>query len=230
METLASKVWLSLWFFSFNKRKTCLIQIVEIVFILNLICLQLHIIWSKFFFLFIGWEPTTWPATNCPQIMVCSCAMPSNCVWLQIIFCSCVKETVLFSFLRSLLRENGRLLRFPRIFIKKKQTRWSNDNWSRRSIICLSLRHWQVIDVLATGKSQYFAQPRPIIVNYFLPSGHYLIFTVTWRIPHTSLPNKCLCHVTFVEITSSLTYCQQVSDLHLHYVHLRSFNIRRYFI
>ena len=40
-------------------------------------------------------------------------------VWLQIIFCSCVKETVLFSFLRSLLRENGRSLRFPRIFIKK---------------------------------------------------------------------------------------------------------------
>ena len=116
------------------------------------------------------------------------------------------------------------------IHLKKKQTRWSNDNWSRRSIICLSLRHWQIIDLLATDKSQYFVQPRPIIVNYFLPSGHYLIFTVTWRISHRSLPSKCLCHVTFVEITSSLTYCQQVSDLHLHYVHLRSFNIRRYFI
>ena len=77
------------------------------------------IIRSKFFFLFNGWEPTTWPANNCLQIMVCSCAMPSNCVWLQIIFCTCVKETVLFSFLRSLLRENGRSLRFPRIFIKK---------------------------------------------------------------------------------------------------------------
>ena len=83
------------------------------------------IIRSKFFFLFIGREPTTWLANNCLQIMVCSCAMPSNSVWLQIIFCSCVKETVLFSFLRSLLRENGRSLRFPRIFIKK-QTRWSN--------------------------------------------------------------------------------------------------------
>ena len=84
------------------------------------------IIRSKFFFLFIGREPTTWPANNCLQIMVCSCAMPSNSVWLQIKFCACVKETVLFSFLRSLLRENGRSLRFPRIFIKK-QTRWSND-------------------------------------------------------------------------------------------------------
>ena len=74
---------------------------------------------ANFFFLFIGREPTMWPANNCLQIMVCSCAMPSNCVWLQIIFCTCVKETVLFSFLRSLLRENGRSLRFPRIFFKK---------------------------------------------------------------------------------------------------------------
>ena len=58
------------------------------------------IILSKIFFLFIGREPTTWPANNCLQIMVCSCTMPSNYVWLQIIFCTCVKETVLFSFLR----------------------------------------------------------------------------------------------------------------------------------
>ena len=77
------------------------------------------IIRSKFFFLFIGRELTTSPANNCLQIMVCSCAMPSNCVWLQIIFCTCIKETVLLSLLRLLLRENGRSLRFPRILIKK---------------------------------------------------------------------------------------------------------------
>ena len=35
---------------------------------------------------------------------------------------------------------------------------------SRRSIICLCLRHRQIIDLLATDKSRYFAQPRPIIV------------------------------------------------------------------
>ena len=35
---------------------------------------------------------------------------------------------------------------------------------SRRSIICLCLRHRQIIDPLATDKSRYFAQPRPIIV------------------------------------------------------------------
>ena len=36
---------------------------------------------------------------------------------------------------------------------------------SRTSIICLSLRLWQIIDLLATDKSRYFYQPRPIIVN-----------------------------------------------------------------
>ena len=112
--------------------------------------------------------------------MVRSCAMPSNGVWLQMIFCSCVKETVLFSFLRSLLSENGRLLRFPRIFIKKNKlgdrmikqllnsviAKYRDLSVSRRSIICLSLRLRQIIDLLATDKSRYFAQPRPIIVKY----------------------------------------------------------------
>ena len=37
---------------------------------------------------------------------------------------------------------------------------------SRRSIICLSLRLRQIIDLLATEKSRSFAQPRSIIVNY----------------------------------------------------------------
>ena len=27
----------------------------------------------------------------------------------------------------------------------------------------------QIIDLIATDKSRYFAQPRPIIVNYYLP-------------------------------------------------------------
>ena len=138
------------------------------------------IIRRKFFFPFIGWEPTTWPTNNCLQIMVCSWAMPCNCVWLQIIFCTCIKETVLFSFLRSLLRESGRSLRFPRIFIKKNKlgdrmikqllnsviAKYRDLSVSRRSIICLSLRLRQIIDLLATDKSRYFAQTHPIIVNY----------------------------------------------------------------
>ena len=39
---------------------------------------------------------------------------------------------------------------------------------SRRSVICLSLRLRQIIDLFATDKSRYLAQPRPIIVNYFV--------------------------------------------------------------
>ena len=109
--------------------------------------------YSKQIFLSFHW-PRAHQVTcnNCLQIMVCSCAMPSNCVWLQIIFCTCVKETVLFSFLRSLLRENGRSLRFPRIFIKKNKlgdrkikqllnsviAKYHDLSVSRRSIICLS--------------------------------------------------------------------------------------------
>ena len=37
---------------------------------------------------------------------------------------------------------------------------------SRRSGFCLSLRLRQVIDLLTTDKSRYFAQLRPIIVKY----------------------------------------------------------------
>ena len=75
--------------------------------------------WCRFVFLFIGRELTTWPANNCLQIMVCSCSVSSNCVWLQIILCSCINETALFCFFASLLLENGRSLCFSKKFIKK---------------------------------------------------------------------------------------------------------------
>ena len=45
---------------------------------------------------------------------------------------------------------------------------------ARRSIICLCLRHRQIIDLLATDKSRYFAQSRPIIVYYYAcMQSHY---------------------------------------------------------
>ena len=122
---------------------------IRLIFQLLINCI---IIRSKFFFLFIGRERTMWPANNCLQIMVCSCAMPSNCVWLQIIFCTCVMETVLFSFLRSLLRENGRSLCFPRIFIKK-QTLWSND----KTIIELGYR--KISWFVSVSQINYLPQP-----------------------------------------------------------------------
>ena len=44
--------------------------------------------------------------------------------------------------------------------------KYRNLSVSRRSIaiICLCVRHRQIIDLLASDKSRYFAQTRPIIV------------------------------------------------------------------
>ena len=47
---------------------------------------------------------------------------------------------------------------------------------ARRSMICLCLRHRQIIDLLATDKSRYFAQPRPIIVCYYI--GHHITLVI----------------------------------------------------
>ena len=57
---------------------------------------------------------------------------------------------------------------------------------SCRSIICLSLRLWQIIDLLATDKSRYFAQPRLIIVKYFT----YNVGQVHSHTMHLKLPTK----------------------------------------
>ena len=44
---------------------------------------------------------------------------------------------------------------------------------SCRSIICHSLWLWQITDLFATEKSRYFAQPHPIIDNYYHYQCHY---------------------------------------------------------
>ena len=51
-------------------------------------------------------------------------------------------------------------------FLNSVVAKYRDLSVSRRSIICLSLRLRQIIDLLATDKSRYFAQPRPIIANY----------------------------------------------------------------
>ena len=57
-----------------------------------------------------------------PTIKVCSCVTSSNWrVWLQMIFCSCKNETMLFSSLGSLMCENGRSLCFPKRFWLKNK-------------------------------------------------------------------------------------------------------------
>ncbi len=52
---------------------------------------------------------------------------------------------------------------------------------SRRKIIGLSLRLRQIIDLLATDKLRYFAQPRPIIVNDLqVLAAALLVFRNQW--------------------------------------------------
>ena len=109
-------------------------------------------------FPFVCREPTTWPANNCLQIMVCSCAMPFKCFWLQIRFYSGVNETTLFSFLRSLLVKMADRFVSRRYSLKKNKlgdrmikqllnsviAKYRDLSVSRRSIICVSLRLRQI--------------------------------------------------------------------------------------
>ena len=117
--------------------------------------------WRKFFFLFIDWKPTTWPANNCLQIMVCSCAMLSYCVWLQIIlFCSW--NHIFLPLVITLPWEMADPLASQR---SNDKTYWTR--LSQNIVICQCLsRRSTIIDPLPTDKiSQYVAQLHLIIGN-----------------------------------------------------------------
>ena len=119
---------------------------------------EIIIITSIVFFLSIGWEPTTWPANNCLQLMVCSCVVPSKRVLLQIILWAA----------RQWLKYGNKLGdRKISKLLNSAIARYRDLSVSRRSIICRSRRLRQIIDQLANDRSRYFAQPRPMIVNYF---------------------------------------------------------------
>ena len=128
-----------------------------------------------FSFLSIGRESTTWSANNCLQITVCSCVVPSKHILLQIIFCSFVIGTTSqekngrshpWAVRKWLKYENNLGDRMIKQLLNSVITKYHDLPVSRRSIFCLSLRLRHVIDLLATDKSRYFAQPRPIIVKY----------------------------------------------------------------
>ena len=147
------------------------------------------IIRYKFFFLCIGRTRTTWPANNSLQIMVCSCAMSPTVFGFK-----CLAESNILlmrkrnhAFLLLAIALSSRMEdRFAsrRYLLKNKLgdrmikqllnsviAKYRYFSVYRRSIICLSLR---LIDLLATDKSRYFAQPHPIIANYwFLIFLHY---------------------------------------------------------
>ena len=59
------------------------------------------------------------------RIVVLLCLAANNILPMR-------KEITLFSFLLSLLRENGRSLRFPKIFLKKKQTNKQTNNQTKK--------------------------------------------------------------------------------------------------
>ena len=61
----------------------------------------------------------------------------------------------------------------------------------RRSVICLSLRLRQVIDLLTTDKSRYFVQPHPIIAN--------CLFSAQWYFQY----GHCLHQESFLCYSSS---------------------------
>ena len=125
------------------------------------------IIRCKFFSLFIGREPTMWPTNNCLQIMVYSCELSSNCIWLQIIFCSCDHSFVKMAACR-------------RYLSKKKNdlaTEWWNNYWTRlsqniscvlsvesRSIIYLGLniRLRQIIAVICLPLAKHDISLNPV--------------------------------------------------------------------
>ena len=119
--------------------------------------------------------------------MVCSCTMSFKCFWLQILFWSCVNETTLISPScdRSCMKM-GDHFSSQRYSLKNKVgdrmikqllnsviAKYCDLSVSHRSIICLSLRLRQIIDLLATDKSRHFVQPRPIITLLIIALPSY---------------------------------------------------------
>ena len=150
--------------------------------------------------------------------MVCSCAMSFNCVWLQIIFCLmrernhawyviAWKKADRFASRRySLKNKLGDPM--TKQFLNSVATTYRDLPVSRTSIICLSLRLRQIIDLLATDTSRYFAQPRPIIVNYYTSDSLWKIWLVesiqsihnslwTWHDKCNICCRYCIYHVKF---------------------------------
>ena len=151
-----------------------------------------------------------WPAKNWLLIMVCSWAMLSNCVWLQIIFCSCINITTLFSFLQSLLLEKWHIASLMKIFIKKLIW-WLNGKTilllnlviakycdlsvCRRSVIRFIL--WPSSFLLTTSdKSWYFVQPCSWIVKSY---------NSIETLPSSTVIYQCHRYSSHVTLSISLT-------------------------
>ena len=83
-------------------------------------------------------------------------------------FCggSCVKTADLLASQRYSIKKNKLCDLMTKQWLNAVVAKYRDLSVSRRSVICLSLRLRPIIDLLATNKSRYFAQPRPLIVNH----------------------------------------------------------------
>ena len=126
------------------------------------------IIRCSFFFLSIGRQPTTWPANNCLQTMVCSCVVPSKRVLLQIIFWSWVIGTT-FSREKWLIAS----LSCQEVIEIWKQTWWSND----KTIIELGYR--KISWFVSVSPINYLPQPSASANNWSARLWQTTIFCST---------------------------------------------------
>ena len=74
------------------------------------------------------------------------------------------RQRALTAFRRYYLLKNKLSDRMIKQLLNSVIAKYRDLSVSRRSIIC---RLRQIIDLLATDKSRYFARPRPIIANYY---------------------------------------------------------------
>ena len=105
----------------------------------------------------------------------------------------CDRQHALTSFQRYYLLKNKLRDRMIKQLLNSVIAKYRDSLVSRRSIICLSLQLRQIIDLLATDKSRYFAQPRPIIANCYLFGtrwlGKGLSHNRKWTMLHQTLPS-----------------------------------------
>ena len=134
---------------------------------------------SVLFFLFIGQEPTTRPVNNFLQIMVCSCAISSNCVlainnvllmrkWnhsflLLVIALAWKWQIASLTIQRAIFNKKQAGDRMIRQLLNSVLAKYRYFSVSRRSIICLSCRlrpnynwsarHWQIMIFCSTSSN-----------------------------------------------------------------------------
>ena len=123
----------------------------------------MYIIQCKFLFLFIGWEPTMWPANSCLQnnngllmhnvVQVCLAA--NNILLMH-------KWNQAFLLLAITVAWKCRLLRFPKIFIKNKL----GNQMIKQFLNSVIAKYYDLsASKLKAEANNWSAQPHPILVN-----------------------------------------------------------------